>query len=150
MAAGHEQKQIGKMELGVAQHRRQRVALEMIERDQRLAGGQRQPFGGHEADHHSPDQAGTGGGGDGVDLSEIDPCFGQNRLDQPRQNLDVRTGRNFGDNPSIRAMRLALIGDAVCKNAPVGGDQSRRGLVAARFDAEDQAHRSLPCHCRSV
>jgi hypothetical protein len=29
---------------------------------------------------------------------------------------------------------------------PAGSDQCGRGLVAARFYAEDEAHAALPCH----
>ena len=39
VAAGDEQQQVGKLQVGIDQPRRQRMTLEMVHRDQRLAGG---------------------------------------------------------------------------------------------------------------
>ena len=57
MAARDQQQQIGKIEIRIDQPRRQRMAFEMVDRDQRLARGQRQPLAGEQRDHHAADQA---------------------------------------------------------------------------------------------
>ena len=53
---------------------------------------------------------------------------------------------DLGHDAAIGPVRRLLAGQPVGEDAPVRRDQGRRGLVAARFDAEDQAHRGLPCH----
>ena len=77
------------------------------------------------------------------------PRLGQHLLDQARQDLDMGARGDLGDDAAIGPVRRLLPGEAVGEDAPVGGDQRRRRLVAARFDAEDQAHRGLPCHLPS-
>ena len=149
MAAGDEQQQIGESEIRVAQHRRKRMAFEMVDRDQRLARRQRQPLGGDQADHHAADQPRPGGRGDRVDLAERDTRLGQRFLDQARQDLDMGARRDLRNDAAKGAMRRFLPGETMGEDAPVRADQGRRRLVAARFDAEDQAHRRLPCHCLS-
>ena len=70
MAAGHQHQQIGKGQIRIDQSRRKRVAFEMIDRDQWLAGGHRQCLAGNQADHHPADQAGTSSGSDRIDIIE--------------------------------------------------------------------------------
>ena len=48
MPARDEQQQIGKVELRIGQPRGQRMALEMVDRDQRLVAGHRQRLGGDQ------------------------------------------------------------------------------------------------------
>ena len=66
----------------------------------------------------------------------------------PRYNhaaFNVSAGGDLGDHASKGAMRIVLPGDALGEDAAIRADQSDGRLVAARFDAEDQAH-ALPCH----
>ena len=77
MTAGDEQQKIREIEIPLAQHRRQGMGLEMIDRDQRLAARKSKALGGHQSDHHPADQARTGGGGDRVDIGQLDLRFGQ-------------------------------------------------------------------------
>ena len=69
MAARNQQQQKRKCH-AIGQPRRQRMARQMIDRDQRLARAQRQRLGGGQSHHHAADQAGPGGGGDGVDICQ--------------------------------------------------------------------------------
>ena len=71
MAARHQKQQKGKFH-AIGQPRGQRMARQMIDRDQRLARRQRQRLGGGQSHHHPADQAGTGRGGNGVDLGQRD------------------------------------------------------------------------------
>ena len=75
MAARNEQQQIGKRQ-PVGEAGGQRMALEMVDRLQRLArrGGQR--LGRHQPDDQAADQAGTGRGGDRVDIGQRDAGIG--------------------------------------------------------------------------
>ena len=69
-ARPNQQQQIGKIEIGIDQPRAQRVAFEMIDRDERLAGAERDALAREQRDHHPADQAGPRGRGDGVDLGD--------------------------------------------------------------------------------
>ena len=149
MAARDEQQQIGELKIGLAQHRRQCVPLEMIDRDQRLSASQREPLGRQKADHHAADQARPRSRGDRIDLGEIDLRFRKHLLDQAWQDLDMGARGDLRHDPAERPVRRFLPGEAVGEDAPVGGDQRRRRLVAARFDAEDQAHRCFPATRRA-
>ena len=62
VAAGGEEQAIGKRQRA-GQPRRQRVGLEMVDRDQRRIVHHRDRLGGGEPDDHAADQAGAGGGG---------------------------------------------------------------------------------------
>ena len=66
MAAGGEQQQIGKGEPAV-EPRDQRVRLEMVDGDERLAGRQRHALARHQPDQHAADQARPRRRGDAVE-----------------------------------------------------------------------------------
>ena len=144
VAARDEQQEIGKSKVGLAEHRRQRMAFEMVDRDQRLAARQRQPLGGDQADDHAADKPRAGGGGDRIDLVERRPSLFQRFLDQPRQNLDMGARRDLRDDAAERPVGALLPRQPMGEHPPVGSDQRRRGFVAARFNAEDQAHARFP------
>src|SRR3546814_7611070 len=70
MPARDEQQQIGEGEVGVGEARAERMALEMIDRDQRLVRGVRERLAGDQPDHHPADQPRPGGRGDRIDVGE--------------------------------------------------------------------------------
>ena len=80
MPARDEQQQVGIGERGVGQPRRQRVAFQVIDRDQRLAAGHRQRLAGHQTDHHPADQPRPGGGGDAVNVPQLHAGVRQSAL----------------------------------------------------------------------
>ncbi len=149
MPARDEQQQIGEFEVRIAQPRRQRMAFEMVDRDQRLARRQRQRLAGDEAHHHPADQPGSRGGGDRVDLRQRHPRLGQRGLDQRRQHLDMRARRDLGHDAAIGPVRRFLARQPVREHGAVARHQRGGGLVAARFEAEDQCHAS-PLPVRSA
>ncbi len=149
MAARDEQEEIGKAEVRLRDHRRQCVALEMVERDKRLVSGERKPLRGDQPDHDPTDEAGPRRGGDRVHLVKGGSGFGKHIFYQPGQNFDVRARGDFGHHAPIWAMRALLPRKLVRQDAPVGGDQRCCGFVAARFYAENEAHAALPCHLRT-
>ncbi len=138
--AGDEQQEIGEIEIGIDQPRRERVAFEMVDGDQRLAGGKREALAGKQRDHHSADQPRAGGRRHGVDVMDRNPGVIENLADQRRQNRHVRPRRNLGNHAAVRLMRLGLADDRLSEDLPVAGDQRRRAVVARGFEAEDQSH----------
>ena len=58
VAAGDQKQQIWKFNR-LAQARRERVALQMVHADKRLAGRHGERFGCHHADHHATNKAGA-------------------------------------------------------------------------------------------
>ena len=144
MPARHQQQQIREIEIGIGEARRQRMAFEMIDRDQRLARRQRQTLAGEQADHHPANQPRTGGRGDRIDLADVDAGFVQHLADQAGQDLDMGAGGDFGDNAAVRLVRRVLADHRLGENAPVAGHQRDRAVVARGFESEDQRHGTRP------
>ena len=67
--AGGEEEQVGETD-AVGEARRQGMALEVVDGEQRLAGDERQRLGGGQPDQHAADQPRTGGRGDAVEIGE--------------------------------------------------------------------------------
>ena len=107
MAAGDQQQQIGEIE-PVGQPCGQGVAFEVVDGDQRLARGGGDRLGGHQPDDQAADQAGTGGGGDGVDVGEVDARIGKGRLDDAVQRLDMGARGDLGHDAAEGGMLLDL------------------------------------------
>ena len=60
MPARGKQQQVGKGEIGIGKTRRKRMALKMIDRDQRLACGMGERLAGHQPHHDTANQPGPG------------------------------------------------------------------------------------------
>ena len=129
-----EQQQIGKAKIGVGQARRQRVTLKVVDRNQRLARGVRQRFGGHQPDHDAADQSRPRSRCNGINVGKAQVCVGQRRLDQRHDRLDMRTRGDFGDNTAKGRMRRLLPGQTMRKHVPVARHNRSCGLIAARFN----------------
>ena len=140
MAARDQQQQIGEGEVGIDESRRQPMAFEMVDRDQRLVRGVRERLAGHQSDHHSADQAGPGGRCNGIDFGERHAGIGEHAGDDRCQPVDMRARRDFGNDPTERTVLGLLPGDAVRQDAPIASDERRCGFVAARFKAKDERH----------
>ncbi len=130
MTAAGKQQQIGKIEIGIDQARAERMAFEMVDRDQRLAGRERETLAGEQADHHPADQARPGGRGDAIDLGNFNIGFAQHLADQAGKDIDMGARGNFGDNAAERAVRFILADHRLGEDLPVAGHQ-RGGAVVA-------------------
>ena len=121
------------------------MALEMIDGDQRLAGGERQPLAGEQGDHHSADQPRSGGRRDRVDVADGQLRFVEHPPDQVGQDLDVRARGDLRHHPAVGLVGAVLADDRLREDLPVAGDQRRRAVVAGRFKAQDrQSFRARP------
>ena len=141
MPAGGEEQAIRKGR-GVGEAGGERVRFEMIDREQRLAVHECDRLRGGEADDHAADEAGTGGGGDPV---ELDKAFSRraHRLgDDHVERLDVGARSDFRHHAAecgvLRDLREHNIGQDFSRTRLGPLDHRRRGLVAGRLDAEHE------------
>ncbi len=145
MPARDEQQQIGKFQIRVGQTRAERMAFEVIDRDQRLARRMRQRLAGDEPDHHPADQPRPRRRRDRIDIGQRNASIGQRRRDQRAQHLDMRARGDFGHHAAIRPVRRLLPRKPVRQDTAIRGDEGGGGFVAARFKAEDeQCHGNDP------
>ena len=133
MPARDEQQQIGEFERRIGQPRAQRVAFEVVDREQRLPARHRQRLGAHQADHHPADQAGPRGRGDRIALVERDISLLEHRRDEGREPVGMRARGDFGHHAAIGRMFLVLRGDPLRDDPPIAIDKRRGGLVATAF-----------------
>ena len=130
VAAGDEEQEIGKGET-VGQAGGQRVALEMIDRKQRLAGGERDRLGRGQADEDAADEAGAGGRGDRVDVGEAEARLAKRRGDDAVERLDMGARGDLGDDPAEGGMVGDLREHDVGQDAPPTRRRRRSTTAAA-------------------
>ncbi len=143
MPAGDEQQQI-REEDAIGQARSQRVAFEMVDGDERLAGGPGDPLRRHRADDQPADQAGTGGSRDAIDLGEVDASLAERQRHQGIEMVEMRPRGDLRHDPAIGRVLGQLGVDQVRPDLRARRwrrDNRSRRLVAAGFEAEDD-HRT--------
>ncbi len=136
-------KQIGKRQ-AAGEPRDQGVRLEMIDGEERLAGRQRDPLAGHQADQHAADQAGSRGGGDAVEVARAHPGAAQRADDEAVDDFDMGARRDLRHDAAIGRMGGDLAHHFVGEDfAGAVGPQPhhrRRRFVAGGLDSQ-YAHR---------
>jgi hydroxymethylbilane synthase len=141
--ARNQQQQIG---IGNALHqpRRQRMRLQVVEGDKRLAAGQRQRLGHGEPDGNPADKPRPGRHRNPVQLIKPQPRITQRALDDRVDQFRMRAGRDLGDDAPIGPVRIELAGDHVGQDTPrprrCAGDDGRGCFVAAGFNAKHGQH----------
>ncbi len=143
MPARHEQRQIGKRHRA-GQPRRQRMARQMVDTDEREPARRRQTLGEHHAGKHAADQTGAGGDRDGVDVVERRAGRGQRRPGDDVEPFGMGAGRDLGHDAAIGRVQALLTHDLGGKDradrrARRCAHQRRRGVVAAALDPEQKA-----------
>ena len=150
--ARDQQHQVGEGD-AVGQPRGQRMRLEVVDRDQRLAERRGQRLGRGQPDQHAADQPRPGGRGDGVDIAERQPGLRGGAGDDAVEMADMGARREFGHHAAIGGVLLELAAHDVGEDgaAPVGValDDGGGGFVAAGFDAQNP-HVRLPGAVRTV
>ena len=131
MPARDQQQRVGKRERRIGQPRAQRVAFEMVDRQQRLVARHRQRLGGDQPDHHPADQPRPGGRRDRVAHRRAQPGLVEHPLDQRRQPLGMGARGDLGHHPAVGRVGLVLRGDA-----PARG--SRRSSVTSAAAVSSQ------------
>ena len=147
MTARHQQQEIGKRHVFGEAHRK-RVALQMIDGEERLVLGEGQRLGGHDAHHHAADQARPAGRGDPVEIGQIELRLSERLDHQPVEPLEMGARGDLGHHAAETAMLGHLAVDDIGQDAANRSisrrrfDDGDRRFVAARFDAQ-HAHGGL-------
>ena len=140
----------------------QRVTLQMVHPDQRLARAKGDPFGAHHPRQHPADQPRPRRRRDEIHLGKRNPGLRQRRLRRDIEHFGMCAGGDFRHDAAIGAVQLLLprhdigqdiarpLGPAIRKPRPHHGGA---GVVATRFEREDGdglAHRHVvPCRDRA-
>ena len=141
VAAGGEKQAIGKRQRA-GQPRRQRVGLEMVDRDQRRIVHHRDRFRGGEADDHAADQAGTGGGGDRGKLVVTDARLLHRAVDDAVEHIDMGARRDLRHHAAEPCMFFGLRAHDIGQDAPrpvaQALDHGGCGFIAGGLDSQHQ------------
>ncbi len=107
MAAADQQQQEG---IGnrLAETDRDGMSFQMVDRDQRQPQRQRHGLAERQPDHHPADQARPGGGGDAVEIGEIDVGRGEGAAGDRLDRLDVGPRRDLRNHAAVGRMLLDL------------------------------------------
>ena len=89
----------------VRQARGQRVRLEVVDGDERLAARQRHALARHQPNKHAADEARTGRGRHAVEILGRDFGPRERARDQEVDDLDMGARRNLRHNPAERRVR---------------------------------------------
>ena len=84
----------------------------------------------------SADEAGAARDGDPVDFVERQPRPLERVADRRQDELEVPPRCDLGHDAAVARMELRLRRDDIGEDLAAGRDDGRRGLVAARLDAE--------------
>ncbi len=141
MAAGDEQDDIGKG-LRVCHARGERMSFQMVDADEGFVRRPGERLSGGEADQQAADQAGAGGGGDGVDLVERHVGALERAADEMVEIIDMGARRDLRDDAAVGGMfgDLAhhLVGEDFARSVHALADQSGGRFVAGRLDTQNQ------------
>ena len=143
MAARDQQRQerVGRRLLAV-QKRGENVAVEMVDGVERLIEGEGERFGGGHADDEAADQAGAARDGDAVNAAQRRAGAAERVLDGCREQGDVLAAGDLGDDAAVFGVEFVLVGGHAGEHVAAVADQGRGGVVARRFDTENQHGRS--------
>ncbi len=133
MAARDQQQQERKLDTGI-EPRRERVALEVIDREERTAERQRDGLAHRHADQHAADETGAGGRGDGVDILGREPCLFQRLADQPVELGQMAARGDLRHHPAERPVLLQLRQHELDDPLALLVHDRDRGLIATGFD----------------
>ncbi len=143
MPARGEQQQIGEVQI-VCQARCQRMRLEMVDGQDRLAETQGDGLARGQSHQDPADQARASSCGHSIEIGQADPRLFHRLADQPIEDIDMGAGGDFGNDAAKRTMLGDLRADPV-RQDPAGAvpfklDNGSGGLVAGCFDTENANH----------
>ena len=119
------------------------MALEVIDRQKRLAMGKRYGLGHGEADDDATQQARPGGRCHAIECAELQPRFLHGIGDQPVEMGDMGAGGEFRHDAAIgrmvRDLRQHDIRQNPARPVSIAPHHGGGGFVAGGFDAENVA-----------
>ena len=148
MPARHQQQQVREGAIA-AEPWAQRMALQMIDRDEGLVCGLRNRLAGHHAHQHAANQPRAGRGGHAVEVCIGNPGLRHGSGHRLVRNLRMRPRRNLRHDTLIGRVLFQLGMDHIGqqRHAPaLNAQHSGGGLVAGRFNTEDSKRASHGAH----
>ena len=118
----------------------ERVALQMVDGNERFATGRRQRFAQHQPHHHPADEAGAGSGRNRIHLIQRQASVAKRLGIQPINLREVGASGNFRHHATIGRVVIALGGQGLRQNFAIFAHQRHRRFVAARFNAKNNTH----------
>ena len=137
MAARHEQGQARVRQGTVLELVDSDVGRQVVHAVQRLAQRDRQRLRGGDADEERAGQARPSGHGQGVDVTETDPCRLAGSLDRGHHRLEVGAGGDLGHHAAVPCVLLHRGRDGIGEEC-VAPHDTDTGLVARGLDAQDE------------
>src|ERR1019366_4030925 len=121
------------------------VAFKVVDGDEWEALGEGKGFGVSNADQERSSKAGTAGDCNGIDVGEGDVGLGHGCAHDGDDGAEMFAAGQFGGDPAKARVGGDLRGHNRRKSPRAALDDSGGGLVARKFDAEDQTvgHDSL-------
>ena len=110
----------------------------MVDGDERKPARPRDHRRG-EADEQRADQSGALGDGEPVDVVQHDLRLAERLTDHGRHELEMPPRRDLRHDAAVLRVQIDLRRDDIREDLPLLGDHGRRGLVAARLEAEDHS-----------
>ena len=136
--AGHEQHHERELEVGVFEERRVEVRLEVVHADERHVPRQRQRLRRRHADEQRADQAGPDRARHAVDPRIVDAGLDDRAGDHGVEHVEVRPRGDLGHDATELGVQIDLRRHDARHDVEAAHHQRRRGLVAARLDAEHE------------
>jgi len=99
----------------------------------------RETFAVGEPDQQGPDESGTGGDRDAIELGEAEARLGERAIDHRTDGSEVLPAGQLRDHAAENAMNVLRKDDQARDDRPLflEAKDGGGGLVAARLDAED-------------
>jgi hypothetical protein len=138
VAATREETEERRLEGLGLQIERGNVAVEMVDRDERPTARPGDRLRRGEAHEQRADEAGPLRHGDTVDVLERAIGPSQRLSDDGKNELEVVSRGDLGNDASEPCVELGLRGDDGGEHRTARGDERRGRLVAGRLDSEDQ------------
>ena len=136
MPARHQEQQVRERRAAVHQAGQpggERVRFQVVDRDERQAGRERDTLGDAGADDQPADQPGAAGRGDAAEVANAQARARQGAPDEVRQVGEVGARRDLGHDAAEPGV-LVLGQHRFGQDAAVGRENRRGRLVAGRFD----------------
>ena len=137
MAAAREEARERRLERVGLEVERRDVPLEVIDGDERQSPRPRDRLGGRQADEQRAHEPRALRHADAIEVVEPDTRVLERSSDDRRNELEVASRGDLGNDAAEPRVKLGLRGDDRRQHRAVARDDRGRGLVARGLDAED-------------
>ncbi len=139
MPAAREEAEERRLERARLEVERGDVPVEVVDRHERQATRPRDRLRGGDADEQRADQPRPLRHGNAVDVVERRAGLGERLADDRRDELEVATRGNLGNDAAVARVEVGLRRDDARAYLSLLGDERRGGLVARRLEPENHA-----------